>query len=172
MGQFYSCCGTCVNVRGVMNEGSVDSIALLQTIAEYGMCSKVSTQGDVYSFGILILEMLTRRRPTDEIFKDGRNLHSYVKTAFLDNLLQIVDPTLLPREVEATSIAENQEKLTLIHPKVAQCIVSLVEIGLGCSVELPTKRMDMMDVTRELNHIKEAYLGGNKGLGQQYYRRC
>ena len=146
-----------------MNEGSVDSIALLQTISEYGMSSKVSTQGDMYSFGILILEMLIRRRPTDEIFKDGQNLHSYVKIAFPNNLLQIVDPTLLPREVEATSIEENQEKLALIHPKVEQCLVSLVEIRLGCLVELPIERMDMMDVTKELNHITEAYLGANNG---------
>ncbi|AES95339.1 receptor-like kinase [Medicago truncatula] len=31
----------------------------------YGMDSKVSTYGDMYSFGIPILEMLTRRRPID-----------------------------------------------------------------------------------------------------------
>ena len=135
------------------------------------MSSKVSTQGDAYSFGILLLEMFTGRRPTDEIFKDGQNLHNYVKIAFPNNLLQIMDPTLLPIEVEATLIEENQENLALIHPKVRQCLVSLVEIGLNCTMELPTRRMNMMDVTRELNHIKRTYLGGNNGL-RQHYRRC
>ncbi|WVZ90761.1 hypothetical protein U9M48_037032 [Paspalum notatum var. saurae] len=33
---------------------------------EYGGGSSVSTQGDVYSFCILLLEMFTRRKPTDE----------------------------------------------------------------------------------------------------------
>jgi serine/threonine protein kinase len=54
-------------------------------ISEYGMDSQLSTEGDMYSFGILLLEMLTGRRPTDDIFKEGHNLHNYVKIAFPNN---------------------------------------------------------------------------------------
>jgi len=35
------------------------------------MGSEASTYGDMYSFGMLILEMITGRRPTDERFEDG-----------------------------------------------------------------------------------------------------
>ena len=63
--------------------------------SEYGMGSEVSTQGDVYSFGILVLEMLTGKRPTEEMFKDGNNLHNYARSAYPDNLLDIVDFNLL-----------------------------------------------------------------------------
>jgi serine/threonine protein kinase len=45
------------------------------TITEYGEGSSVSTQGDVYSLGILLLEMFTGRSPTDEIFNDSLDLH-------------------------------------------------------------------------------------------------
>uniref|UniRef100_A0A2N9HWK5 non-specific serine/threonine protein kinase n=1 Tax=Fagus sylvatica TaxID=28930 RepID=A0A2N9HWK5_FAGSY len=67
---------------------------------EYGMGGEASTEGDVYSYGILVLEMFTGRRPTDDMFKDGLNLHDFVKMALPKRLIEIVNPMLLPREVE------------------------------------------------------------------------
>ncbi|KAL0291408.1 UNVERIFIED_CONTAM: putative LRR receptor-like serine/threonine-protein kinase [Sesamum angustifolium] len=48
---------------------------------EYGMVDMVSTQGDVYSYGILLLEMFTNRRPTNDAFEDHINLHNFVRRA-------------------------------------------------------------------------------------------
>ncbi|XVF24082.1 hypothetical protein REPUB_Repub13aG0096500 [Reevesia pubescens] len=48
---------------------------------EYGMGSELSTKGDVYSYGILLLEMFTGKRPTDEMFKEGLSLHNFVAAA-------------------------------------------------------------------------------------------
>nr|CAE03909.2 OSJNBb0015G09.3 [Oryza sativa Japonica Group] len=45
---------------------------------EYGMGYKISTGCDVYSFGVLLLEMLTGMRPTDAMFIDGISLHKFV----------------------------------------------------------------------------------------------
>ncbi|GJX90855.1 kinase-like domain-containing protein [Tanacetum coccineum] len=38
---------------------------------EYGIGSKMTGSGDVYSFGILLLEVMTGKKPTDDMFNDG-----------------------------------------------------------------------------------------------------
>ena len=42
------------------------------------MGGEVSTEGDVYSFGVFLMEMFLGKRPTDEMFKDDLNLHNFV----------------------------------------------------------------------------------------------
>ncbi|KAK2373446.1 putative LRR receptor serine/threonine-protein kinase [Trifolium repens] len=124
---------------------------------EYGMGSEVSTCGDMYSFGILVLEMLTGRRPTDEVFDDGQNLHNFVAISFPDNLMKILDPHLVSRDVEVAIQDVNRENLI---PTIEECLVSLFRIGIICSMESPKERMNIVDVTGELSKIKKAFLTG------------
>jgi serine/threonine protein kinase len=120
------------------------------------MGSEVSTCGDMYSFGILMLEMLTGRRPTQEIFKDGQNLHNFVANSFPDNLGNIWDPYLLSRDAEVAEDGNNENPI----PAIKECLVSLFRIGLICSMESPKERMNIVDVTRELNIIRKTFLAG------------
>ncbi|CAJ2646889.1 unnamed protein product [Trifolium pratense] len=88
---------------------------------EYGMGSEVSTCGDMYSFGILVLEMLTGRRPTDETLEDGKNLHNFVWISFPDNLIKILDPHILSRDAGVSIQDGNNENLI---PRVEQYLLS------------------------------------------------
>ncbi|KAI9088578.1 hypothetical protein K1719_029692 [Acacia pycnantha] len=126
---------------------------------EYGMGSEVSMQGDMYSFGILILEMLTKKRPTEDIFNDRHNLQTYVKVSFPDKLFKVVSPTILPRELEHIVGASRDlsKNMMQIHPNVEKCLRSLFKIGLTCSMESPNERMSAMDVIKELNSIKSFF---------------
>ena len=120
---------------------------------------EVSTQGDVYSFGILILEMLTGKGPTDLMFEGGHNLHKYVKATYPNNLLEIVDNVLLPQLVQSTKPVVREEigvEKVAMHPNREKTLSSLFGIGLACSVESPRERMNMVGVIRELNQIKNA----------------
>ncbi|XP_045813764.1 probable LRR receptor-like serine/threonine-protein kinase At3g47570 isoform X2 [Trifolium pratense] len=119
---------------------------------EYGMGSEVSKCGDMYSFGILMLEILTGRRPTDEVFEDGQNLHNFVAISFPDNLMKILDPHIVSRDVEVAIQDGNRENLI---PTIEECLVSLFRIGILCSMESPKERMNIADVTGELSKIKK-----------------
>ncbi|GFQ01761.1 putative receptor-like protein kinase at3g47110 [Phtheirospermum japonicum] len=68
---------------------------------EYGSVGKVSTHGDVYSYGILLLEILTRKKPTDDMFSEQMSLKEWVNEALQENeASEVVDPDLLAREDE------------------------------------------------------------------------
>ncbi|XP_072058058.1 LRR receptor-like serine/threonine-protein kinase EFR [Arachis hypogaea] len=129
---------------------------------KYGIGSPVSMQGDTYSFGILALEMLSGKRPTEEMFKDGENLHHYVSMAYSNNLLEIVDSTLFTNQIQRRSTEEESiiENVIIILPKEETCVFSLTRIALACSMESPNDRMNIKDVIRELNLSRSAFLHG------------
>ena len=64
-------------------------------MTEFGLGSEVSTKGDVYSYGILLLRMITGKRPTNHIFEGGFNLHNYASMAFPNCVMEFVDLKLL-----------------------------------------------------------------------------
>ncbi|KAE8775206.1 putative LRR receptor-like serine/threonine-protein kinase [Hordeum vulgare] len=74
--------------------GSIGYIA-----PEYGIGNKISTAGDAYSYGIIILEMLTGKRPTDVLFKNGLSLQKFVGNAFPEKIHEILDPNIIGDEV-------------------------------------------------------------------------
>ncbi|XP_075647047.1 uncharacterized protein LOC142617956 [Castanea sativa] len=131
------------------------------TPPEYGMGNEVSTYGDVYSFGILLLEIFTGKRPTDKILQESLNLHDFVKAALPERILDIVDPIFLPkREVGETGmndITRNEGPNGI--PKSQECLILILGIGVACSVEFPRERMNMSAVITELNSIRRKLLG-------------
>lgn len=136
------------------------------------MGSRVSTQGDVYSYGILLLEMFTGRRPTDEMFMDNLSLHSFAEMALPERVEEIADPILLEheREEEEEVVVEASKNATTTHSNeknvsrktIEECLVSVFRIGVACSEEIPRERLDMGDVVAQLQWIKNSLIGGRE----------
>ncbi|TMW89465.1 hypothetical protein EJD97_017137 [Solanum chilense] len=62
---------------------------------EYGSKGIVSACGDVYSYGIMLMEVLTKRRPTDEeIFNENLGLREWIRRAFSKTMLEVLDANL------------------------------------------------------------------------------
>ncbi|KAF7115182.1 hypothetical protein RHSIM_RhsimUnG0063300 [Rhododendron simsii] len=124
---------------------------------EYGIGGRTSTEGDVYSYGILLLEMLTRKRPTDELFTIRQSLHEFCKEALPGRVMEIVDSRMLL--VEPTEAENDAQKERVRRDKIRECSVSLARIGIACSAESPSERMNIKDVIIRLMKIKEVFLG-------------
>ncbi|KAM5555346.1 hypothetical protein ABKV19_023312 [Rosa sericea] len=125
---------------------------------EYGMGSEVSTYGDVYSFGILLLEMFTGKRPTDHMFSDSLNLHNYVKTALPELVLEISESLVLQEGTTNVAEAHRHSRLSVRAQKIEECLTLILGIGIACSVESPTNRKDISDVASELQSIRRNLL--------------
>ncbi|CAN0880397.1 Probable LRR receptor-like serine/threonine-protein kinase At3g47570, partial [Linum grandiflorum] len=130
---------------------------------EYGMASGASKEGDVYSFGIVVLEMFTGIRPTHEMFKDGLNIRDYVKAALPDRISSVISSSLvLPRELSRGNESEiSEQAINLVRPlpeKVHRCLVSLLELGVTCSADSPQQRMKIADVVGKLHSVSDEFL--------------
>uniref|UniRef100_A0A0D9XUB7 non-specific serine/threonine protein kinase n=1 Tax=Leersia perrieri TaxID=77586 RepID=A0A0D9XUB7_9ORYZ len=116
---------------------------------EYGLGCKVSTEGDVYSYGIIILEMITGKRPTDQMFWEGENVHDFVKSAFPHQLNNILEPNL--------TICHEDEDLDHVVVEIQTCVIQLAKLGLMCTESSPKDRPTMEDIYVEIISIKENY---------------
>ncbi|XVF05352.1 hypothetical protein REPUB_Repub05bG0164800 [Reevesia pubescens] len=125
---------------------------------EYGIGTEATTSGDMYSFGILMLEMFTGKRPTDDMFKDGLTLHHWAKMALPDPVLEVVDPFLLAGEENASS-SRNPRRSHMEETKMKECLISILRVGIACSVESPRDRIDIVDAAKELHFLRDKFLG-------------
>uniref|UniRef100_A0A803MCK1 non-specific serine/threonine protein kinase n=1 Tax=Chenopodium quinoa TaxID=63459 RepID=A0A803MCK1_CHEQI len=124
---------------------------------EYGLGSKVSKEGDVYSYGIVLIEMMTTKTPTDRMFEEGLDMHNFAKSALSEHLINIIDPRLL---IDGTSASNKNEDQKLVGNESTKmkCLKSLIEIGVKCSVETPQDRMRIKDAIRELQLTRDMLL--------------
>ncbi|KAL0372248.1 UNVERIFIED_CONTAM: putative LRR receptor-like serine/threonine-protein kinase [Sesamum calycinum] len=112
---------------------------------EYGMGRESSTYGDVYSYGILLLELFTGKSPTDDVFTNGLTIHSFAKMAIPERVMEIVDPKLVYDKTTDFSLHQIEE-----------CLISVFQIGISCSMEFPGERMDISRIISQLYSTRNA----------------
>ncbi|CAN6450410.1 unnamed protein product [Victoria cruziana] len=132
---------------------------------DYGTGKGPSTKGDVFSFGILVLELVTGRKPTDEMFSGGLSLQEWVKRHHCHGLTEdVLDPALVST-VGLEGLHEHHHPHGDPHYQEAhdsrrtwEC--GVVELGLLCTQHSPAARPTMMDAADDLERLKR-YVAGD-----------
>lgn len=125
----------------------------ISNATEYGAGNMVSTHGDIYSYGILVLETITGNRPTDSRYRQGLDLREHVDLSLHDRTMDAVDTRLsADLENELHTIGDSS------YNRKINCVVSLLSLGVSCTQELPSKRMPTECIIKELLVIKDSLL--------------
>ncbi|KAM0847207.1 hypothetical protein ACQ4PT_055164 [Festuca glaucescens] len=135
---------------------STSTVAAKGTIGyiapEYATDGQVMASGDVYSFGVILMEMLTGRRPTDDVFRDGLTIVSFVDTSFPDQIQEILDAQL-QEEIRDFEVQSGSTAM------IIECVQSVLRIGLSCTFQTPNERLNMREVAMKLQAIRKSYVG-------------
>nr|XP_010937254.1 leucine-rich repeat receptor-like tyrosine-protein kinase PXC3 [Elaeis guineensis] len=107
---------------------------------EYAYTMQVTVPGNVYSFGVVLLEILTTRLPVDEVFGEGIDLVKWVHSASGrgETPEQIMDARL-----STVSFAWRKQMLAVL------------KIAMLCTDNTPAKRPKMKKVVEMLLEVRE-----------------
>ncbi|XP_011036356.1 PREDICTED: leucine-rich repeat receptor-like protein kinase PXL1 [Populus euphratica] len=106
---------------------------------EYGYTLKVDEKSDIYSFGVVLLELLTGKMPLDPAFGESVDIVEWVRRKIRNNraLEEALDHSI------AGHCKDVQEEMLLV-----------LRIAILCTAKLPKDRPSMRDVITMLGEAK------------------
>lgn len=116
----------------------------------------MSRQGDVYSYGILLMETFTQKKPTDRMFVGELSIKHWVEVSYPDSIIDIVDAKFKLLIEGDFSVKKN-------------CLSSIMKVALDCTVESPWERTNMKDVLVMLKKIKRIFFRRHLMCQNTYY---
>lgn len=144
----------------LMNPGS--KLVMLEASASQGYkapellkMNKANAKTDIYSFGIILLEILTGRRPIE---RDSSNqivdLPTVVKNAVLEERISdLFDPAILGGGMRSP---------------MEEGLLRVLQLAMGCCAPSPSVRPDIKEVIRQLEKISPLPQSPTYSISPQY----
>ncbi|KAJ7544401.1 hypothetical protein O6H91_09G077700 [Diphasiastrum complanatum] len=99
---------------------------------EYARTSRLNEKSDVYSYGVVLLELITRQKAVD----DERNLHQWVMSKVSSNaIVDVVDPEIIATVADIDSVQK------------------AISLALLCTDKVPARRPSMQEVSNALLNL-------------------
>ncbi|GAY51708.1 hypothetical protein CUMW_136310 [Citrus unshiu] len=137
-------------------EESMKQTLTLATIGymapEYGREGQVSTKGDVYSYGIMLMEIFTRKKPTNEMFSGEMSLRDWVHDSLPISVANVVDINLMSREDKYFTAK-------------ALCVSSILSLAMECTSESPEMRINAKEIIARVVQIRDTLLANIEMVG-------
>lgn len=108
--------------------------------SENAYSTRLTEKSDVYSYGVVLLELLSRKMPVDPSFEEGMDIVSWTRMKLLEDNDSIL---FLDEEISYWE-SEDQRKA-----------LRLLELSLDCTEQLAYKRPSMRDVVAFLIRLND-----------------
>lgn len=146
----YLLIGVCSFLDIVYKIYYIDNISMIYYWAEYGYALKVDEKIDVYSYGVVLLELLTGKRPLDPEFGESVDIVEWIRRKIRDNksLEEALDPSV-------GNCSHVLEEMLLV-----------LRIALLCTAKHPKDRPTMRDVIMMLGEAKPRRKSSGTGYNE------
>lgn len=106
-------------------------------MTENAYTTRMGKESDVYSYGVVLLELISRKKALDPSFVEGTDIVTWARSAWEEagDVNEIVDPELAG-EISNSEVMKQVKKVLLV--------------ALRCTLKDPRSRPTMRDVIKHL----------------------
>ena len=116
-------------------------ISFFCCITENGYSTRLTEKSDIYSYGVVLLELLSRKMPVDPSFEDGVDIVTWMRSRLNTADWEIIFESL---DEEITYWVENDREKAL----------GLLELAMSCTQTACDARPSMREVVGTLTKLK------------------